>query len=116
MRFLWPEMLWTLLLVPALIAGYVWLLRRRVKTAVITSDLSALVLAQAGRRSLRRHIPPVLCLAAIVFALIGSAGPSARVVLPADYMTLILAMDVSRSMLAEDVAPEQILSLPPGSP
>ncbi len=108
MRFLWPEMLWTLLLVPALIAGYVWLLRRRVKTAVITSDLSALVLAQAGRRSLRRHIPPVLCLAAIVFALIGSAGPSARVVLPADYMTLILAMDVSRSMLAEDVAPNRI--------
>jgi Ca-activated chloride channel family protein len=32
----------------------------------------------------------------------------ARVTLPADYMTLIMAMDVSRSMLAEDVDPSRI--------
>jgi Ca-activated chloride channel family protein len=108
MRFLWPEMLWMLLLIPVLLAGYGWLLRRRMRVAVITPDLSAIRLAQAGRRNYRRHIPPALCLAAIACGLIGSAGPSARVVLPADYMTLILAMDVSRSMLAEDVPPNRI--------
>ena len=108
MRFLWPEMLWMLLLIPALLAGYVWLLRRRMRAAVIAPDLSAIRLAQTGRRSYRRHIPPALCLAAITCGLIGSAGPSPRVVLPADYMTLILAMDVSRSMLAEDVPPNRI--------
>jgi Ca-activated chloride channel family protein len=32
----------------------------------------------------------------------------ASVVLPADYMTLVLAIDVSRSMLAEDVEPNRI--------
>ena len=108
MRFLWPEMFWSLLLVPILLAGYLWLLRRRMRVAVIAPDLSAIRLAQAGRRPFRRHIPPALCLAAITCGLIGSAGPSARVVLPADYMTLILAMDVSRSMLAEDVPPNRI--------
>jgi len=108
MRFLWPEMLWTLLLIPVLLVGYVWLLRRRMRVAVIAPDLSAIRLAQAGRRNYRRHIPPALCLAAIACGLIGSAGPSARVVLPADYMTLVLAMDVSRSMLAEDVPPNRI--------
>lgn len=108
MRFLWPEMLWTLILVPVLLAGYVWLQRRRMRVAVIAPDLSAIRLAQAGRRNYRRHIPPALCLAAITCGLIGSAGPSARVTLPADYMTLILAMDVSRSMLAEDVPPNRI--------
>jgi len=108
MRFLWPEMLWSLLLVPILLAGYLWLLRRRMRVAVIAPDLSAIRLALAGRRPFRRHIPPALCLAAITCGLIGSAGPSARVVLPADYMTLILAMDVSRSMLAEDVPPNRI--------
>ncbi|MEY3632073.1 MAG: hypothetical protein RI937_271, partial [Pseudomonadota bacterium] len=108
MRFLWPEMLWTLLLIPVLLAGYVWLLRRRMRVAVIAPDLSVIRLAQAGRRNYRRHIPPALCLAAIACGLIGSAGPSARVVLPADYMTLVLAMDVSRSMLAEDVPPNRI--------
>jgi Ca-activated chloride channel homolog len=108
MRFLWPEMLWSLLLIPALIMGYLWLQRRRVRNAPIASDISALLLAQAGRRTWRRHVPPSLCIAAIAFALVGTAAPSARVVLPADYMTLILAMDVSRSMLAEDVAPNRI--------
>lgn len=108
MRFLWPEMLWTLILIPVLLAGYVWLQRRRMRVAVIAPDLSAIRLAQAGRRNYRRHIPPALCLAAITCGLIGSAGPSARVTLPADYMTLILAMDVSRSMLAEDVPPNRI--------
>jgi Ca-activated chloride channel family protein len=108
MRFLWPDLLWTLLLVPALIAGYLWLLRRRVRTTVIVPELSAMRRAQSGRRALRRHIPPALCLAAITCGLIGAAGPTARVVLPADYMTLVLAMDVSRSMLAEDVAPSRI--------
>ena len=108
MRFLWPEMLWTLLLIPILLAGYLWLLRRRMRVAAIAPDLSAIRLAQVGRRPFRRHIPPALCLVAITCGLIGSAGPSARVVLPADYMTLILAMDVSRSMLAEDVPPNRI--------
>lgn len=108
MRFFWPDMLWSLLLVPLLVGGYVWLQRRRVRNAVLSSEISALVLAQSGRRSWRRHVPPGLCLAALTCALIGTAGPNARIVLPADYMTLILAMDVSRSMLAEDVPPNRI--------
>ena len=108
MRFLWPEMLWTLLLIPVLLAAYFWMLRRRMRSAVIASNLSAIRLAQAGRRTLRRHVPPTLCLIAITCGLIGSAGPMARVVLPADYMTLILTMDVSRSMLAEDIPPNRI--------
>ena len=106
--FVWPEMLWSLLLLPVLVAVYLWLIRRRVRTAVVISDLSAIRLAQSGRRSVRRHIPPLLCFLAIASGLIGAAGPSARLVLPADYMTLILAMDVSRSMLAEDVPPNRI--------
>ena len=47
---------------------------------------------------------------ASVLALIGAARPSARVALPADFLTLVLAMDVSRSMLAEDVAPSRIVA------
>jgi Ca-activated chloride channel family protein len=30
--------------------------------------------------------------------------------LPADYLTLVLAMDVSRSMLAEDVPPSRMVA------
>lgn len=107
MRFLWPEMLLTLFLIPILAVGYLWLLRRRKRVAVIAPDLSVIRMAQAGQRTYRRHIPPVLCLAAIACGLIGAAGPSARVTLPADYTTLILTMDISRSMLAEDIPPNR---------
>ena len=37
---------------------------------------------------------------AFVLALLAMARPVARITLPADYMTLVMAMDVSRSMLA----------------
>jgi len=45
---------------------------------------------------------------ALISAVVGMARPVASVVLPADYMTLVLAIDVSRSMLAEDVEPNRI--------
>ena len=38
--FLWPQFLWLLLVVPLLIAAYVWLLRRRRKTALNYASLS----------------------------------------------------------------------------
>lgn len=66
---------------------------------------------------LAKHGPPVPLAAACPASLIGiamalllfaSARPMARVTLPADYMTLIMAMDVSRSMLAEDVEPSRM--------
>ena len=56
----------------------------------------------------RRHVPPALLALALALLLFASARPMARVTLPADYMTLIMAMDVSRSMLAEDVDPSRI--------
>jgi Ca-activated chloride channel family protein len=44
----------------------------------------------------------------MALVLFAASRPVARVSLPADYTTLILAMDVSRSMLAEDVEPSRI--------
>ena len=60
------------------------------------------------RPTLRRHVPPALFLLALTAGIIAIARPTATMVLPADRMTLILAMDVSRSMLAKDVAPNRI--------
>ena len=49
MTFIWPEMLWSLLAVPLLIGLYVWLLRRRKKTALRFASLS-LVKEAMGKR------------------------------------------------------------------
>ncbi|MFZ9234161.1 MAG: VWA domain-containing protein, partial [Hylemonella sp.] len=108
MHFQWPEFLWALLLLPLAVLAYLTALRRRRRTALAYPSLMLIRPALGRAQRVRRHIPPVLMLLAWAAVLIGLARPTARVTLPADYMTLVLAMDVSRSMLAEDVEPSRI--------
>ena len=107
MRFLWPDMLWLLLAVPLLVAGYFFILRRRKRSAIRYSSLILVREAVRGQR-FRRHIPPALFLVAMAAAIVAIARPTASVVLPSQYMTIALAMDVSRSMQATDVEPTRI--------
>ena len=108
MQFLNPIMLWSLLLLPLMLAGYLWLLRRKRQQVVTFSAVSWILQNMDLPSPWRRHIPPALMGLAVALLLFASARPMARVTLPADYMTLIMAMDVSRSMLAEDVDPSRI--------
>lgn len=108
MVFLWPELLWLLLLVPLLILAYLWLLRRRKKLVVDYANLSLVKAAMGRGQRWRRHVPPVLFLLALVSMLIATARPTAVITLPSQQQTIILAMDVSGSMRAQDVAPDRI--------
>ena len=108
MRFLWPDLLWLLLLLPILVAAYLHVLRRRKKAAIRYTNLAQVRAAIGPGQKLRRHLPPALFLLALAAALIAAARPSAVVTLPSQFLTIILAMDVSRSMLAGDVAPNRI--------
>ncbi len=108
MQFLWPQMLWLLVSLPLLAAAYLYLIARRKKTALLYASL-ALPRAALGRNQrLRRHLPPLLFLFALGAALLACARPTATIMLPSDTITLVLAMDVSRSMAATDVAPTRI--------
>jgi Ca-activated chloride channel family protein len=107
-KFLWPEFLALLALVPLLAGLYVWLLRRRKRLAVRYANL-ALVREALGRGpGWRRHVPPVLFLLALTALLLAVARPTAVVTLPSQYKTVILAMDVSGSMRAADVEPNRL--------
>jgi Ca-activated chloride channel family protein len=64
--------------------------------------------ALQGQRAWRRHVPPLLLWLALACTLLALARPFARIALPSDYMTLVMALDVSRSMLAQDVPPSRI--------
>ena len=108
MQFVWPQALWALLLAPLLLAFYLWLLRRKQRSALAYPSLALVRTAMGPRKLWRRHVPPALLGLALISAVVGMARPVASVVLPADYMTLVLAIDVSRSMLAEDVEPNRI--------
>ena len=108
MRFVWPDLLWLLLLVPALVAAYVLALRRRKLAAVRFASLSLVKGAIGPGQVIRRHLPPALVLLAVIVAILAVARPSAMITLPDEHMTLIMAMDVSRSMQAADVMPNRI--------
>jgi Ca-activated chloride channel family protein len=108
MSFIWPSMLYLLLLVPLFVAGYVALLRRR---QAKTAALGTMGLLQTGRGQeigRRKHLPFVIFLLAITLLLVGFARPEMPVDLPRVEGTVILAFDVSNSMIADDLEPSRI--------
>jgi len=108
MTFIWTEALWLLLLVPILVAGYVWLMRRRKKSAIRYANLAIVKQAMGPAAGWRRHVPPALLLAAIAILILAVARPAAIITLPSNHATVILAMDVSGSMRAPDIEPSRL--------
>ena len=107
MTFIWPEMLWLLIVVPLLVLLYVWLLRRRKKTAIRFANLALVKEAMGKSAAWRRHLPPALLLVALSALLFATSRPTAIVSLPSQQETIILAIDVSGSMRATDVLPDR---------
>ena len=58
----------------------------------------------------RRHVPPLLLLLAVAAGLFAMARPTATITLPLAERTIMLAMDVSGSMRAEDVKPNRLVA------
>jgi Ca-activated chloride channel family protein len=110
MSFLWPDLLWLLLAVPAVIGVYLLLLRRGEKRLLQHPSLAMLREAIGTGKGFRRHAPPLLFLLALIVLLIAIARPTATITLPSQHETIILAMDVSGSMRATDVAPSRIVA------
>ena len=110
MNFVWPKMLWLLAMLPLLVLLYLWVLKRKRKTTVRLASVSIARLAAGARPGWRRHVPPLLLLLAMATLLLAVARPSATLTLPLAERTIILAMDVSGSMRAEDVKPNRLVA------
>jgi Ca-activated chloride channel homolog len=104
MNLIWPWMLLALLLVPCLAWLYLRLLRRQQQAATTLGPLGV-TNRPAGHR---RHLPPLLYLAGLSLLLFGLARPELPIRLPRIAGTVVLAFDVSNSMLAEDLEPSRI--------
>ena len=106
MSFAWPWMLVALLALPALVSGYRDLLARRAgRRAELASMGLVAPAAVAGRR---RHVAPVLFLAALALLVVALARPQATVAEPRREGTIVLAFDTSPSMTADDFAPTRM--------
>ncbi len=108
MIFLWQQALWLLLLVPVLIVLYLIAQRRRAKYALRYASLSLVKEAMGRGPGFRRHIPSLLFLIAITVMILALSRPVSVVTLPTQEGTIILTMDVSGSMAADDAKPDRM--------
>ena len=111
MKFLWPEALWLLALLPLLLLTYVWLLRRKRKSAVRYANLGMIKEAMGAGSKIRRHVPPAIFLLALAAMLVAIARPTATVTLPTQKQTIVMALDSSGSMRAKDVEPSRLVAM-----
>lgn len=108
MTFASPELLVALLLVPLAIAVYLFIQQRRARYAVAFTNVDLLSNLVPRTPAWRRHVPPALYLGAIGALVFALARPSMIMAVPRQEATIILAMDVSGSMQATDVAPSRL--------
>lgn len=108
MDFLWPSLLWLLLAVPVLVAAYILIQRRRQRFALRYASLSLVNEAIGRGPGFRRHIPAILYLIGLTAMIVALARPVNVVTLPSQEGTIILTMDVSGSMRADDLQPTRL--------
>jgi Ca-activated chloride channel family protein len=108
MSFQWVGSLLLLVLIPLFVAFYVWLLRRRRRYAVRFSSLALVRDAASHQSRWRRHLPFAIFLLAITSLVFAMARPTATVSVPSNKATVILAIDVSRSMCSNDIKPNRL--------
>ena len=110
MSFVWPSLLWLLLLLPLIVALYLWMLSRKRRSTVRLASIAVAKMAVGRGPGWRRHLPPLLMLLALAALLFSVARPTAILTLPLSERTIMLAMDVSGSMRAEDVKPNRLVA------
>lgn len=108
MSFIWPQMLISLLLLPLLAALYLWFLRQRQQSVANLGALGVVQNQQGRPLGWRRHVPVAFFFLGLALLLIGSARPQMNVSLPRIAGTVMLAFDVSASMVAEDLEPTRL--------
>src|SRR5579871_6165468 len=100
MTFTWPLALLLLLAVPVLAGLYLWSLRQRRKAALSYSSVALLRSLVPRRSRWKRHVPVVLLALSLGLLAIGAARPQQTRTISTAHTSIILALDVSRSMCA----------------
>jgi Ca-activated chloride channel family protein len=103
-----PWVLAVLVAVPALVAAYARSRRRRAQRSATLAAQGLVVAAAPSKMRARRHVPFGLFAAALTLLIVGMAQPMATVKTPKREGTVILAVDISNSMRADDIKPTRM--------
>jgi Ca-activated chloride channel family protein len=118
-------MLWGVLTAPLLLWAYMRVQRNQVRHEMALADPHLLRHLWSRPSPVRRHLPVGFYIAAVAVLTLAMARPIAAVPLPTNRAALLLAIDVSKSMIGEDAKPNrlaaaktaagQVLAVVPGS-
>ncbi|MCX7784211.1 MAG: VWA domain-containing protein [Meiothermus sp.] len=106
MGFQFPLLLLILLLIPLL----VWVYWRRVQGGTASAHVLYPNLAQFARIAeprWKRHLSALLYGLALVLAIVALARPQATIPAPDNLATVMVTIDISRSMRAQDIEPDR---------
>jgi Ca-activated chloride channel family protein len=103
-----PIALLGLLLVPLAVGGYIWFQRRRVEDSARFVAPALLPNVVDRVPSWRRHLPVAIFLLGVAAFLLGFARPHATLSERSEEATVVLAIDTSHSMGANDVRPTRL--------
>jgi len=109
MSLLWPELLVLLAVLPVLAGVRIWAMRRR-RSGLRYSSLSLIHEAMPRSSRIRRHLPFVLVLLGLASLIVAMARPVSIVPVPTGKTTVVLALDVSRSMCSTDIPPNRLVA------
>jgi Ca-activated chloride channel homolog len=108
MTFEWPLALLLLTVLPLLAGVYIWMQSRRRQYALRYASVSLVAQAVGKGPGVKRHVPAVLYLLAMGALIFALARPQATIPVPQNSGTIILSIDVSGSMFAQDVEPNRM--------
>ena len=107
MTFGSPILLVTLVVVPLAVLLYLLAQRQRMRYAVRYTNVDVLA-SVAGGRDWRRIVPAVVFLLALATLCVAAARPRVHALVPSERATIVLVLDVSGSMQANDVKPTRL--------
>ena len=106
--FLNPERLWWLLLIPVLVAIYIYLTRRKNRSGMRFTNTAVLGAVVPVQSQWRRHLAVALTLLSLIALTISWSRPSGVDRVPRERATVVLVLDISQSMAAVDVKPTRL--------
>jgi Ca-activated chloride channel homolog len=108
LAFLSPERLLILLIIPLLIAAYVFAMRRKNRRGMRFTNTSMLDVVVPKQSQWRRHLAVALSLLSLITLTAAFARPKTEVDVPRERATVVIVIDASLSMQAVDVPPTRL--------
>jgi Ca-activated chloride channel family protein len=109
-KFANPEFFWLFIIIPFILLWYIFRLKKQNASFIVPSSLGFINSRPSFRQRLRHRliVLRILSIVAVIIALARPQTSSSRQSVSTEGIDIVLALDVSTSMLAEDFKPNRI--------